>query len=251
MGYFRSERFPPMKRTRYQLELRAPCSESWETMPPVPHGRFCQSCAKQVVDFTGLTDDQVLFLLKKSGGTLCGRVAETQLDRDLVSRSETSVSARLFKIFAGFFLLASTKSLAQQPIVKQPRALTHAPTEQELFEAKKRHDPDYTLQTWVKGRVISAETKVPVEGAWVMINGMGYAAVSDSSGLFRILLPDSLANQSNRLHTLHPNYGSKRITVRADEFPDTLELPPPSRKVTISTGGLAVVKRKWWQRKRC
>lgn len=239
-----------MKCTRYRLELRTPCSEPWEGMEPMPHGRFCQSCAKQVIDFTGLTDDQVLTLLKKSGGTLCGRVEETQLNRDLISRTTSSASSRLFKVFAGFFLLASTKSLAQDPIVKQPRSFILPPTSQEAFETKKRLDPDYALQTWVKGRVIAAETKVPVEGAWVMINGMGYAAVSDSSGFFRILLPDSLAHQSNRLHTLHPDYGSKRITVRADEFPDTLELPPPSRKVTISTGGLALVKRRWWQRKR-
>lgn len=239
-----------MKRTRYRLELTNPCAESWNAMLPTTQGRFCQSCAKNVVDFTGLTDDQVLALLKESNGTLCGRVKETQLDRNLVTRTETSFPARLFKVFAGLFLWASTKGTAQELIVKQPRSFVLPPTNQEAFETKKRNDPDYTLQTWVKGQVISAESKVPVAGAWVMINGTGYNAVSDTTGFFKILLPDSLANQPNRLHTLHPDYGSKRMTVRVDEFPAILELPPPSPRVTISTGVLAVVKRNWWQRKR-
>jgi hypothetical protein len=98
-----------MKRTPYRLDLHNPCAENWDAMPPTAQGRFCQSCAKNVVDFTDLSDDQTLSIFNKSKGTLCGRVTETQLNRDLVSRSESTFSTRLFKAFSALLMLVSTK----------------------------------------------------------------------------------------------------------------------------------------------
>jgi hypothetical protein len=241
---------PPMKRTRYRLELIDPCTESWNAMRPTTEGRFCQHCAKNVVDFTGLTDDQLLALLKESKGTLCGRVAETQLDRDLITRTESTFSARLFKAFAGLFLLASTRSAAQELIVKQPRALVTAPTAQEIFEAKKQHDSDYGLQTWVKGRVISAETKEPLAGANIVLRQTGAIAFADSSGNFKLLLPDSLTQKQNKFIILHPQIGQHTFLATLDKFPAVIELERNVPPRVMSTGGLAVVKRKWWQRKK-
>jgi phage protein U len=105
-----------MKRTNYLLRLDNPCPESWDGMAPTAKERFGQQCAKNVVDFTGMTDDQVLVILKTFNENLCGRIDDSQLNRYLVTHTETTLSAQLFKVFAGLFLFASADSNAQELI---------------------------------------------------------------------------------------------------------------------------------------
>ena len=44
---------------KFQLQIPEPCHESWEKMNPVEQGRFCNSCQKAVIDFTGMSDAQL------------------------------------------------------------------------------------------------------------------------------------------------------------------------------------------------
>ena len=69
---------------KLQLQIPEPCHESWDKMIPVDKGRFCDSCQKAVVDFTGMSDAQlVAFFKKPSTGSLCGRFHNDQLERDI------------------------------------------------------------------------------------------------------------------------------------------------------------------------
>lgn len=47
-------------------------------------GRFCSSCKKIVVDFTGMSDRELVAFFKKPSGSLCGRFNQEQLGRDIV-----------------------------------------------------------------------------------------------------------------------------------------------------------------------
>ncbi len=51
-------------------------------MTPTSRGAFCSACAKDVVDFTAMTDDEVQhYLLNKAGEKVCGKFYNTQLNR--------------------------------------------------------------------------------------------------------------------------------------------------------------------------
>ena len=65
------------------LYIPTPCHEDWNAMTPVEQGRFCQSCAKQVVDFSMMTDQEVLNYFSKATGNTCGRFNNDQLQRPL------------------------------------------------------------------------------------------------------------------------------------------------------------------------
>ncbi len=54
-----------MKRSSYLLKIDNPCSEIGASMSPTDLGRFYANCAKNVTDFTKLSDDQVLAIFKK------------------------------------------------------------------------------------------------------------------------------------------------------------------------------------------
>jgi len=62
--------------------IQNPCHENWNRMQPDPEGRFCKACSKTVVDFTGMSDQQLLdyFSIKAQGAErVCGRFRHEQV----------------------------------------------------------------------------------------------------------------------------------------------------------------------------
>ncbi len=67
-----------------QIQIPTPCHENWNAMTPENKGRFCGSCAKTVVDFSLMTDNEVLNFLKKHTGNTCGHFTSDQLQRPII-----------------------------------------------------------------------------------------------------------------------------------------------------------------------
>ena len=47
-----------------KLHIPESCQEEWQDMLPHSKGRYCLSCQKQVIDFTNMTDSQLVEFLK-------------------------------------------------------------------------------------------------------------------------------------------------------------------------------------------
>jgi hypothetical protein len=61
-------------------------------MTPDQQGRFCAQCQKTVVDFTAMTDAQVLAHIQQTSETGCGRFRPDQLNRTMVEPLNRRVS---------------------------------------------------------------------------------------------------------------------------------------------------------------
>src|SRR4051812_23738763 len=72
------------------IDIPTPCSQQWEKMGAVPGGRFCDSCEKKVVDFSLMSDRQILEIFNNSKGEVCGRFANEQLNRNLAVSNQQS-----------------------------------------------------------------------------------------------------------------------------------------------------------------
>lgn len=68
-----------------QLNIPTPCHENWANMRPEEKGRYCGSCQKTVVDFSAMTDTEVVHFFMNARENVCGRLAPDQLSRDLVA----------------------------------------------------------------------------------------------------------------------------------------------------------------------
>ncbi len=65
----------------YKIAIPKPCQKDWNTMTPSEKGRFCDSCAKTVVDFTKMSSIQIQdFLHENQNQKICGHVKKSQLD---------------------------------------------------------------------------------------------------------------------------------------------------------------------------
>jgi hypothetical protein len=63
-----------------KITLPQPCHEPWTNMRTVTNGRFCGSCNKAVIDFTTMTNQQIIDHLSASTGNVCGRIAASQFN---------------------------------------------------------------------------------------------------------------------------------------------------------------------------
>ena len=98
---------------KIQLSIPEPCHESWQQMSSTEQGRFCNACAKEVIDFSTMTDIQVLnYFSSLTHENVCGRVLSTQLEHP-IERPQTP-KKRLFwywNYIAMFFMFFSKSNL--------------------------------------------------------------------------------------------------------------------------------------------
>ena len=72
-----------MKAGKIQISIPEPCHENWLEMKPVHKDRFCNSCQKNVFDFTNSSDREIAAAFEKDKN-VCGRFQNSQLQRDLI-----------------------------------------------------------------------------------------------------------------------------------------------------------------------
>jgi len=64
----------------FGVSIPVPCHENWDLMSPHEQGKYCMVCSKAVIDFTHMTDTEIIRAIQQSSQTICGRLDEQQLD---------------------------------------------------------------------------------------------------------------------------------------------------------------------------
>lgn len=108
--------------SKYQIKIEEPCHENWNTMTPNAQGKFCGSCAKDVVDFTAMSDKEVISYFENYKGSLCGRFNANQLERkDEGYYALSDFTKKFVRAFAMVFLMFTAFESAAQPSAKPIR----------------------------------------------------------------------------------------------------------------------------------
>lgn len=168
---------------KLQLTIPEPCHENWQQMTPTQQGRFCNACAKEVIDFSTMTDIQVLnYFTNLTNEKVCGRALPEQLDRTL-SRPEPP-KKRLFwywNYFVMFLIFFGKGNTAKaQTCVKPATELTPA----DNLGVRGQ------ITTTTGKRVISGKVTdgngVPISFASVQIKGTKTGVSADANGAYSI-----------------------------------------------------------------
>ncbi|OWP64352.1 hypothetical protein CDA63_04780 [Hymenobacter amundsenii] len=169
------------------LTIPEPCHESWAAMTPAAQGRHCAACAKTVVDFSCMTDAQVVaWLSRQAAGATCGRFATPQLHRPLATGATTGWPRTLAALLALLGLGAAAPAIAQIP---RPQTLT----EQTLSMGIVATQPQAVLPVRVvQGRVTDASTGLGLPGVAVLVEGTHYGTSTRADGTYELDVPTSL-----------------------------------------------------------
>ena len=104
------------------VSIPNPCHEKWEKMSPTQNGKHCQSCAKNVIDFTSFTQEEIEQFLKNNPHA-CGRFYKHQISRDAPT---SPVSQAQLKYACSLLLVAlSSNQLYSQDTLYSPVANTN------------------------------------------------------------------------------------------------------------------------------
>ena len=68
-------------KNQFTLSIENPCGEDFNHFEPTKLGSFCNTCQKEVIDFTEMTDKEIIqyFQSKKEQQNTCGKFISTQL----------------------------------------------------------------------------------------------------------------------------------------------------------------------------
>ena len=209
-------------RQQKNISIPKPCSENWDNMSLADKGRYCAVCSKTVIDFTTMSDGEILDIFKKAQDTpVCGHFFETQLNRSLIdTRYKPSYASSLIKKAAAMIILA--QSLAVIALAQQVKKLTLV-----TQQPKKKGTTSSSGLLQIKGRVIDGSTNKPVTNLNIQVKGTSLSAATDSVGHFSITLPhgfiDSIvvlttpvtlsANLADEVVTLNDIKSGKQITM--------------------------------------
>jgi CarboxypepD_reg-like domain/Secretion system C-terminal sorting domain len=185
---------------KLQLQIPEPCHENWNNMDATQQGRFCLSCQKEVVDFSVMTDKEILNHISKASEKMCGRFGNDQLNRNLIPPQDPRKAGWKYwmSIAASFILLASksnaqVKTLKADIICTPPKNVNNNldhPLRGTLGGISVLRNDDYKKNYIVNG-VIKDEYNNPLPGATVMIKDTNRGTTSDEKGKFSMKVIDS------------------------------------------------------------
>ena len=213
---------------KIQLQIPGPCQENWENMTATQQGRFCGSCRKEVIDFSVMTDKEILAYISTASSNMCGRIGEHQLNRDLITPPESrKIWWKYWMGVAASFVLLTAKSNAQvktpkEPIVCGPSELTKGkPVMIRLggMTTVKKNDP---VNVQIHGRVVDDKNN-PIPYASVRLMNAGAGVAADAAGNFTLNAAVSLSYLELSVSSV--GYELKTISVNS-----------PGEIKTISTG---------------
>lgn len=239
-----------------RLTIPSPCTQSWQAMTPDQQGRFCTHCQKTVVDFTAMTDAQVLAHIEQTGGPGCGRFRTDQISRTLTP-STAGKPGRwqwLGVLLSGWL---SSQLVQAQSVTDKRVGGTFVPV---LVRSADRHNlvdttaqglmPDGTMI--LKGRVIDTVSRAPITGATVVIENTVYGTTTDSTGAFRLTGPAINLDSTIQLVASSIAYTNQELTLTAymagQPLLFALREDTESLNGVISVGEYVVTKPTLWRR---
>lgn len=161
------------------IYIPKPCHEDWNKMTPTQQGKFCSACSKQVIDFSLMSDNQILNVISNQSGKLCGRFDAEQLQRPLI---ETKIKKQKswWMAFTMPLLFLFDKSEAQE-ISNKADTITEIQERGDLIVGKLVYNP--IKQITIKGQVVD-ENNNPISYVTIMQKGTKQGTVSDTAGNF-------------------------------------------------------------------
>ncbi|MCA8832875.1 carboxypeptidase-like regulatory domain-containing protein [Hymenobacter pini] len=179
-------------------------------MTPAAQGRYCAACQETVIDFTSMSDPEILAFLKLRPDVSCGRFQRTQLARPLVPLPPASARWRTWVAATASLLalreIAAADAAAQQKIPDV--ALPQLARRPDPAVADERTPPAAVDSLHISGTVHSWWGR-PLSHARVTLNGR--RTYTNALGYFSLTVPARLVEAGYSLSASLPMHGSKRV----------------------------------------
>lgn len=179
-----------MKNDLY-IHIPTPCHENWDAMTPEKQGRYCGSCAKTVVDFSVMTDNQMLNYLNRKTGNTCGHFTADQLLRPIIKTQLQPKKTWRYWIasIASLFVLMQKSSGQSQQSVQHLKGDTKVVLEEMKPMILGKMVIPISKKS-VSGTIVD-EDNTPIAGTSIIIKNTKKGVATDVNGGFTLSTNDN------------------------------------------------------------
>lgn len=233
---------------KYKLNIEKPCEQSWEKMKPTEGGRYCLHCSKNVIDFTNLSDKEIIKIITQSSGRMCGQLTADQLNRAILYRKEKATPPVFSEIAASFLLIGLTLQGNSFASTKINPSIAEYPSVMEKEQTKTKKIVSDTNKITVKGRVLDAKTGESLPGTTILSGDYSptnpCVTATDIQGCFTLKVPSGESKIALIVSAV--GYFTQKIYLNVDGLTEQEILLKPDERV-MGEMVITVYKAKWWQ----
>ncbi len=229
----------------FSVQINNPCDQPWNKMTENNQGRFCDHCAKTVVDFTHLTDFKIIELLENNDEKVCGRFTQHQLNRNLLPSENKNIPQLLNYLASALLIGSSNNAIAQGGLILHPQKIsqTKDTLEHSFLDVKDRV---------IQGTIIDSLRHDTLSAVIITIKNSSVRAISDVNGNFTLNVPDSFNLRFLVLEFTYMDETTEQIVENITyplnkNFYLKTELMMRGEVDIFMVGGITLPKRKWWQ----
>lgn len=160
------------------IGVSKPCGESWSAFTKTKNGGFCQSCQKEVIDFTKMSDAELITYLRSTKSGTCGKFNPAQL-KTYHSHPQSAKGYNWVAGAIGLSLMLGVPQILPAQSIPTPAKITQTPPEFTTEETVN------SVGDKIKGRVVD-DSNDPLPGVTVYVKGTTVGTVTDIDGNFEI-----------------------------------------------------------------
>lgn len=201
------------------ISINNPCKEDWNKMTDNIYGKFCDHCKENVIDFTNLSDNEIIRIIENNKNNLCGRFNEDQLNRVIAIKPTENNHSFFARIAAALMLFTSTKEALAHTNNSFPGSLIS--TDKQIKSRSALTDKVNPIE--LTGTIYDANTNKPIPNAKIMIvspafTDSSHVYTSDEDGNYSIPIPDSTERRTISLMIAAADYQETTIKVSYDDY---------------------------------
>jgi len=164
------------------------CDQNWATMPKIEGGRLCEQCDTKMIDFSGMTNLEIIKIHAETEGRVCGHYLPSQLSSPFQEKKEIDQPSFLANALLGLTTMATTlfvnpsTSGGQIPVEKVEQNQEH-----QVSQRDSGHIGQVQQHVVLKGQVID-DNATPLPFASVYVKETDWGVSADEFGLFTLIL---------------------------------------------------------------
>ncbi|MEO9893232.1 carboxypeptidase-like regulatory domain-containing protein [Aurantibacter sp.] len=206
------------------IAVNKPCLEKFDNFNVTKKGGFCESCQKEVIDFTNLSDNDLIEQLHSNTNKICGRFKESQL-KSYEINTHTMKNKNYISGFGvlGFSLLALCIS---NDAYAQDVASLNMNTEVSNSYSNTTFENNTIKEHTITGTVLD-EDNLPLPGVNVVLKGTAIGVTTDLDGKFEfpskleigdVLIFSYIGYETKRYKVPNSNLDTIDITITFDAY---------------------------------
>ena len=188
-----------------KLNIKSPCSEDFNQFKPTTKGGFCNTCTKEVIDFSKMNSEEIInYFNTKNTSNTCGRFKSEQLTTHPipVKRSKLSWLTGIGLACLSFFSFVTANAQVKT-------------SENSTIESASSKD-----NLTIKG-TITNQDGIPLPSANVLLEGTSIGTSTDFDGNFEF--PQKL-KRGDILQISYVGYEPKKVVIDGKPKDQTIQL---------------------------